>query len=219
MNLKSLPCSERPRERLAAKGAEALSDAELLAVIMRTGLAGKNAVELSQELLAESGSLQKLFTTPLSQLQRMKGVGPSKALQLKACLELAKRLLASGEDASSLPAALQKIQAETAFAEREVFHCVFLDARNRVLKVEVVALGTVNASAIHPREVFKTAFAENAAAIALVHNHPSGSVEPSEEDVETTKAMGRLCNLLGLSLAGSFIVTSREIGGLNLESE
>ncbi|MBI2444964.1 DNA repair protein RadC [Candidatus Micrarchaeota archaeon] len=212
MRLTLLPPSERPRERLLSKGAEGLSDAELLALILRTGSNGKNAVELAQDLLLTHGGLQRIFGLSFSQLCRTKGIGISKAVQFKACLELAKRMLNDEKPAASLQAALESIQAETAFAEKELLFAIYLDARGRVLKTERIATGTVNASAFHPREVFKTAFAENAAAIALAHNHPSGNAEASEADVRMTQAFAKLCLRLGLIFSGHFVLVSDRVG-------
>lgn len=160
--------------------------------------------------------MAKLFGQSLSQLQRLPGIGLSKAVQFKACIELAKRLLASQTPSSSLQAALEAIQVQTAFAQKEFLYAIYLDARERVLKTEIIATGTVNASAFHPREVFKTAFAENAASIALAHNHPSGNAEASEADIELTRAMQALCEALGLELNGHYVVTAASIGGIAL---
>jgi len=193
-----------------AKGAEALSDAELLALLLRTGSRGKSVLELAQSLLLENdGSLQRIFSLTHSQLCRTHGIGPSKAIQFKACLELAKRLLAAEGPVVSLQAALENIQAETAFAEKEHLYAIYLDARGRVLKYERIATGTVNATAFHPREVFKTAFAENAASIALAHNHPSGNAEASEDDVEMTRAFATLCESVGLGFAGHRVLAAK----------
>lgn len=194
------------------KGAEALSDAELLAVLLRTGSPGKNAVELAQTLLRDhDGSLAKVFGLSLSQISQTSGIGPSKAVQFKACIELAKRLLASAAPITDLQSALETIQAQTAFAQKEMLYAIYLDARGRVLKTELIATGTVNASAFHPREVFKTAFAENAASIVLAHNHPSGNVEASEADVELTVEFQKLCAGLGLEMLGHYVVTTDAI--------
>ncbi|MDP2718039.1 MAG: DNA repair protein RadC [Candidatus Micrarchaeota archaeon] len=216
MQLKQLPPPQRPRERLLSKGAHALSDAELLALFLRTGYGGKNVVELAHELLAAHGSLQKIVGLSHSQLCRVKGIGPSKAVQFTAALELAKRLLKDETPQATLEAALESIQAETAFSEKEMLYAIYLDARGRVLKTERIATGTINASAFHPREVFKTAFAENAAGIALAHNHPSGNSEASEADVEMTRAVQALCDALGSEFQGHCVVTSASLSRIEL---
>lgn len=213
MNLSSLPIHDRPRERLLEKGAESLSDAELVAILLRTGSKGQNAVELAQSLLAaHGGSISHLHCVPVSQLCQEKGVGVSKAIQFKACLELAKRALSQQADAQTLHGALERIQAETAFEQKEHFYAVFLDARNRVIKSERVASGTVNATAVFPREILKSALLTNASGIALAHNHPSGNPDPSHEDVKLTGTLDALCESMGVDFAGHFLVTPRQIG-------
>ena len=201
-SLKDLPESERPRERLLASGPGALSTAELLAVILGTGLPGETVTDLARNLLVEFGGLLGLARVSVAELRQRKGLGEAKAAQLKAALELARRLSAehpeerfqirSPSDVASL------LQLEMGALEQEQLRVVLLDTKNRVLGIRTVYVGSANATTVRVGEVFREAIRENSTALIVVHNHPSGDPTPSPEDVRVTEAFregGRLLDV------------------------
>ena len=189
MAISDWPAAERPRERLLAQGAAALSDAELLAIFLRTGVRGKSAVEMARELLATSGGLGGLLRAPGE--TRIKGLGPAKRALLSAVLELAKRCL--GEDmrtgaALTSPGAVRDfLRIQLGSLPHEVFVCLWLDAQHRVLRSQQLFQGTLTQTSVYPREVVKAALAANAAAVIFAHNHPSGVAQPSQADELLTR--------------------------------
>ncbi|MBP0047113.1 DNA repair protein RadC [Marinobacterium sp. AK62] len=199
MTIRDWPASERPREKLLARGATALSDAELLAIFLRTGVQGRSAVDLARQLLAHFGGLRALLECDQQAFCSAHGLGPAKFVQLQAVLEMSRRHLAAQlERASALesPAMVRRYLATRLRHEpREVFACLLLDNRHRVIRYEALFYGTINAASVHPREVVKLALAHNAAALILAHNHPSGVAEPSQADRQITD---RLVQALGL---------------------
>ncbi len=199
MAITDWPCAERPREKLLSKGADSLSDAELLAIFLRTGIPGKTAVDLSRDLLQKFGGLRQLLEASQSLFCEQPGLGPAKYCLLQAVLEMSKRHLASQlERGSSLTSSIttrQYLQTRLRHRQNEVFACLFLDSQHRVLAFEELFQGTIDAAAIYPREVVKRALHFNAAAVILAHNHPSGVSEPSQADRHITL---QLCNALAL---------------------
>jgi DNA repair protein RadC len=199
MAITDWPAAERPREKLLANGATALSDAELLAIFFRTGLPGKTAVDLARELLNRFGGLRNLLTAERDVLCETPGVGEAKYIQLVAALEVGRRHLEArlvrGDALESPQDTLRYLQACLRDRPYEVFGALFLDNRHRVLAFEELFRGTLNGTAVYPREVVKRALALNAAAVILVHNHPSGVAEPSRADETLT---GRLQEALAL---------------------
>lgn len=199
MTIRDWPASERPREKLLARGATALSDAELLAIFLRTGVQGRSAVDLARQLLAHFGGLRALLECDQQAFCSAHGLGPAKFVQLQAVLEMSRRHLAAQlERASALesPVMVRRYLATRLRHEpREVFACLLLDNRHRVIRYEALFYGTINAASVHPREVVKLALAHNAAALILAHNHPSGVAEPSQADRQITD---RLVQALGL---------------------
>jgi DNA repair protein RadC len=200
--MKDLPMDLRPRERLEKVGERALSTAELLAIILRTGVGGQNALAVATGLLSRFGGLAGLARTSFSELQNVRGMGVAKSAQVKAALELGRRmLLAVPEDRLVVrsPGDLaQVLMAEMAHLDQEHFRAVFLDTRNRVLGSETIYKGSLNASYIRIAEVFRAAVRRNCASIIVAHNHPSGDPTPSPEDVSVTRqlvAAGRLLNV------------------------
>ncbi|HET7313774.1 RadC family protein [Salinisphaera sp.] len=199
MRITDWPATERPREKLLARGAGALSDAELLAIFLRTGVAGMSAVDLARRLLTDYGSLDALLSADRARFTAGRGLGEAKYAQLQAVLEMARRH--AGEtvrerDALSDPSATRAYLAlRLARVEHEIFACLFLDNRNRVLAFEELFRGTIDGAPVYPREVVKTALAHNAAAVILAHNHPSGVAEPSAADRDITR---RLVDALAL---------------------
>jgi DNA repair protein RadC len=199
MPITDWPAEERPREKLLLKGPSSLSDAELLAIFLRTGIAGKSAVDLARELLTASGSLRALLTSDRQQFCTHKGLGDAKYAQLQAVLEMARRHL--GEQLKrhtslNSPQDTQiYLQALMRDYQHEVFACLMLDTKHRVIAFRELFKGSINSASVYPREVVKQALADNAAAVILAHNHPSGVAEPSESDIQIT---GRLQDALQL---------------------
>lgn len=193
MAIRDWPVDERPREKLLAQGAAALSDAELLAIFLRTGVAGKSAVELARELVTAFGGLRALLRADLAGFSAAKGLGPAKYAQLQAVLELARRHLAEelqrGEALTDPLAAERFLRARLRDLDHEVFAAMFLDAQHRVLAFEILARGTLDGAAVYPREVVKAALRQQAAAVIFAHNHPSGVVEPSAADRALTERL------------------------------
>ena len=197
MPITDWPEDERPREKLLARGATALSDAELLAIFLRTGVPGKSAVDMARDLLSQFGNLRALLKASQSDFCAEKGLGPAKYTQLQAVLEMARRHLAEQlpeRDALSDPrAARDYLKSRMRDLPHEVFAILFLDTRHRVIAFEELARGSLDGAAVYPREVLKAALKHNAAAVILAHNHPSGIVEPSAADrVLTTKLQAAL---------------------------
>jgi len=199
MAISDWPVAERPREKLIHRGAEALSDAELLAIFLRTGTRGRTAVDVGRELLAASGGLRSLLDTPVAVLRARPGIGDARLAQLLAALELGRRYLAEElvrEHSLTRPEdAGRFLLAKLRRYPHEVFACLFLDNKHRVLAFEEMFRGTIDGAAVYPREVVRRSLEHNAAALILAHNHPSGVAEPSEADRSITR---RLVEALGL---------------------
>jgi DNA repair protein RadC len=208
--IKDLPVGERPRERLARLGEGALSTAELLAIILRTGVGGESVLDMATRLIYQYGGLPGLARASVAELRAEKGMGEAKTAQLKAALELGRRmLLASPEDRFVIrsPADVaQLLMAEMSHLEQEHFQVLYLDTRNRLLGSETVYVGSLNASHIRVGEVFRDAVKRNCAAIIVAHNHPSGDPTPSPEDVEVTRQLVAAGNLLDIELLDHLII-------------
>ncbi|MGD1020270.1 MAG: DNA repair protein RadC [Verrucomicrobiia bacterium] len=203
--IREMPEGDRPRERLKERGAAALTDAELIAILLRTGMKGTSAVQLAQELLVKFRTLRELASASVEEIAKVKGVGETKAIQLKAAFELARRLSTSSRDKqriiSSPEEAAGYVREEMRMLDREEFHVLLLNTKNGLIKKCPVSRGSLNASIVEPREVFKDAIAASAASMILVHNHPSGDPTPSAEDITVTKRLvnaGELLNILVL---------------------
>ncbi len=202
--------SERPRERLARLGPEALTNAELVAILLRSGLQGLNALQLAQRVLMEAGGLTGLHRTSFDDLRRFRGLGPAKAAQLKSAVELGRRLavatpeerptIQSPEDAASL------VLYEMGALEREQLRVMILDTRNRLVRTAEVYRGSLNSSWIRIGELFRDAVRMNAAAIIVAHNHPSGDPTPSPEDVAVTKSIVEAGRLLDIDVLDHLVV-------------
>ena len=214
MAISDWPAAERPRERLLAKGAESLSDAELLAIFLRVGVRGKNAVELARDLLQRFGGLRGLLTARQSVFCAEHGLGNAKFAQLQAVLEMARRHLAEGwsrGDALDSPRRVAEFLRSTLRDRgREVFAVLFLDQRHRVLRFEEMFQGTIDSTSVHIREVVKRALELNAAALIVAHNHPSGVAEPSVADRQLTRRLEEALTLLELRLLDHFIIGDGE---------
>ena len=211
--IREMPEGERPRERLKERGAAALSDAELVAILLRTGMKGVSAVQMSHQLLREFRSLDELARTPLETIAKIKGVGETKAIQLKAAFELARRLSGSSQGkpriVSSPEEAAAVVREDMRVLDREEFRVLLLNTKNALIKKCEVSRGSLNASIVEPREVFKDAIAASAASMILVHNHPSGDPTPSAEDISVTKRLVKAGDLLNISVLDHIILGRR----------
>lgn len=211
MNLNAWPRSERPRERLLAAGADSLSDGELVAVLIGAGIRGQNAAELARALLERSGGLCGLLGSSAAELVRAKGLGPARAARLLAAIELGRRYLeAPGEPRSALQVpsdAARFFKARLTDLPHEVFCCLFLDTRHRLIRYEELFRGTVDGATVYPREVVKRALIHNASAVILGHNHPSGVSEPSEADRSITLKLAKALALVEIRLLDHLVVS------------
>jgi DNA repair protein RadC len=210
MKLKDQPASERPRERFEAKGADALSSAELVAILLRTGLKGVNVVEIGKQLVRQYGTLQALAQASLADLQKIKGIGRDKAVTLAAGFALARRManeLSREPPMLDSPDAIANLLREdNRLSEVETFQVALLNTRRRLIRTERISQGTLDTVLVHPREVFKHAIAANAASIVLVHNHPSGDPTPSEGDIKVTRDLIRAGQLMKIEVLDHVIL-------------
>lgn len=217
MAITDWPEGERPREKLLARGAESLSDAELLALFLRVGVKGKSAVALARDLIAHFGGLTRLFAASEAEFSLFPGLGPAKFAQLKAVLEMARRALSETlreRDALNSPAMVRDyLRLKLAGLGHEVFMAVFLDAQNRVIAMEELFRGTLTQTSVYPREVVKRALAHNAAGVILAHNHPSGLAEPSQADRWLTDQLKAALALVDARVLDHFIVAGE--GGVS----
>ncbi len=208
--IKDIPAHERPRERLAEKGAAALRDAELVAILLRTGLQGRSAIEVAQDLLTQFGTFNRLAGASLKQLQSIKGIGRDKAITLQAAFALAQRMVGEfRRDSPTLdtPERIADLLREDArHYSVESFQIVLLNTRRRLIGIERISQGTLDTILVHPREVFRPAIAANASAIVLVHNHPSGDPTPSEADIRVTRDLIRAGQLLKIDVIDHVIL-------------
>ena len=215
MAINHWPVAERPRERLLKDGAAALSDAELLAILLRAGRRGKSAVDLARELLAEfGGDLSQLAAATPKELTGLPGIGQAKSVQLTAVSELARRILIgqmTTRDVLSNPQAVADwLRLQIAPLGHEVFVALWLDAGNKLIQAQELFRGTLTQTSVYPREVVKHALEHNAAAVILAHNHPSGRAEPSSADIGLTQALKQALALVDVRLLDHFIVTATE---------
>jgi DNA repair protein RadC len=209
-----LPVGERPRERLFKLGSEALSAQEILALILGRGIKGESVMMTSQKLLSRFGSLKGVANASIEELTQTRGIGPAKAAQIKAALELSKRLeanvdekpkpvLKSPEDVAAL------MRSKLKGKKKEHFWVLCLDTRNRLIGDKQVSIGSLDTSIVHPREVFKEAVSSSAASVIFVHNHPSGDPEPSKEDIELTKRLVKAGEIIGIDVLDHIIVCDK----------
>ncbi|MBI4361869.1 MAG: DNA repair protein RadC [Euryarchaeota archaeon] len=215
LRILDIPPSERPRERLLSQGPRALSDAELLAILLGSGVEGSNAVEVAQRILSMAPPSRLLRMAP-GELRGLPGVGPARACVLTACFELARRAEAGGLErprASSPEEVVALVGPRLRGLPREVFVGLYLDGRGRVVRVETLAEGTADAVLLHPREVFRPALSEGACGVVLVHNHPSGDPAPSGEDRRLTQRLAEAGRALGVPLVDHIVVGAREGSG------
>ncbi len=215
MSIQHWPAAERPRERLLQHGPGVLNDAELLAIFLRTGISGKNAVELGRDLLIRFGSLNQLFSASRDDFCACPGMGDAKFAQLQAVMEMARRALAETcrqQDALSSPSAVRDwLRLKLGAKHQEIFTVLFLDNQNRVTAHEDLFHGTLTEARVYPREVVKRALAHNAASVILAHNHPSGVAEPSVADRHLTKQLSDALGLVDIRILDHFVVTAHHI--------
>lgn len=215
MRITDWPEHQRPRERLLREGPQALSDAELLAVFLRTGVRGKSAVDMGGDMLRQFGSLQALFSATLHEFAAIPGIGDAKFAQLQAVMELARRALSeelkTGATLSSPQAVKTYLRAALAGKRHESFHVLFLDVKNRLIQARELFRGTLTHTSVYPREVVREALAHNAAAVMLAHNHPSGTPEPSESDLLLTRALVQALALVDIRVLDHFVVAGSRV--------
>ena len=206
-----LPITERPREKLAQQGVEALSVVELIAIILGSGTKHNPVMQLSQQILAHFGSLEKLADASLAELQQIKGLGQAKAIQLRAAIGFGvklSRVVQNPKARIEHPSqAYQIIRDIIAHEKKEIFVTLMLDVKNCIICHEVISIGTLTSALVHPREVFYPAIRHKAVSIIVAHNHPSGDVTPSREDISTTKVLIDAGKIIGISLQDHLIVT------------
>ncbi len=214
MSIRDWPAAERPREKLLLRGAAALSDAELLAIFLRTGVTGKSAVDLARELLAEFGGLRPLLQADRGRFCQGLGLGEAKFVQLQACLEMGRRhldeRLRRGDSLADPDATRAYLQAWLRDRPFEVFCCLFLDSRNRVIHCDELFRGTLNGASVHPRVVVKQALDHHAASVILAHNHPSGVAEPSQADLHLTDRLSDALALVEIRVLDHLVVGDGE---------
>ncbi len=213
IRIKDLPAQERPRERLVANGAESLRNSELLAILLRTGSKGFSAVDIAERLVQQFGTLDRLARAPLSDLQKVKGIGRDKAIALKSAFTLAQRMAQEIRIESPVleraDVVADLLREEMRFYPVETFHILLLNTRHRLIRIEKISNGTLDTILVHPRDVFKPAIAASAAAIILVHNHPSGDPSPSDADVRATRDLIRAGQVLKIDVLDHVIIGAK----------
>jgi DNA repair protein RadC len=216
--MKHLPADQRPREKLLARGAGALADAELLALLLRTGFKGRGVLELAEDVLTHSGGYAGLLNAEPESLKAVKGLGPAKRAELLAVMEMARRALAQQLQQAPVfdsPAKVKDYLAlELGGRAHEVFAVLFLDGQHRLLRLEVMFQGTLTQTSVYPREVLKRALALNAGAVVLAHNHPSGVAEPSRADEYLTQTLKAALKLVDVRVLDHIIVGQGQVVSL-----
>jgi len=218
VSIQNWPANERPREKLLSKGAETLSDAELLAIFIHTGTAGKNALDLAREALIKAGDIRRLLNQSQLEFCQQPGLGRARFATLQAALEVSRRYL---EQATIRDAVIESPQQTRLFlraqlrdCKNEQFACLFLDNRHRTIAFEQLFAGSISSASVYPRVVVQRALFHNAAAVIFAHNHPSGIAEPSQADIEITAALKRSLNLIDVRVLDHLIVADNSIASL-----
>lgn len=214
MPITDWPLTERPREKLLCLGASALSDAELLAIFLRTGIKGKTAVDLARDIISHFGGLRNLLLADKATFCQFSGLGEAKFSQLQAVLELSRRhlkeTLQRGQSLQNPQATQNYLSAQLRDLPYEVFACLFLDNQHRIIEFEVLFQGTINGASVHPREVVRKTLKHNAAALILAHNHPSGIAEPSSADRHITQKLAEALALIDVRVLDHIVVGDGE---------
>lgn len=210
LKIKDIPSNERPRERLIKYGESVLSNAELLAIILRTGNKNESAIDLSRRILAQNGGISFLAKASVYELSNINGIGIAKACQIKSCVEIGRRLLTVKDNEkikiSSPDDIAFLVMEEMRYLSKEHFRAIFLNTKNIVISIKDISIGSLNSSIVHPREVFVEAIKMSAASIIVCHNHPSGDPTPSDEDIKVTKRLKDAGNILGIDLLDHIII-------------
>ncbi len=211
LTVKDLPLDDRPREKLLLRGAQSLSDAELVAILLRTGKKGKSVIEIAREIINNEGNLAMLATRSADSLQKVDGIGKDKSATLTAAFELSRRILSQSKWFSNKKVSSPKEIAEVFIPilrdeSKEKFIVVCLNSANKIIKHETISVGNLNSSIVHPREVFKVAIDCSAASIILIHNHPSGNPDPSSEDISITKKIVEAGKLMDIPVFDHLII-------------
>ncbi|MCL5935094.1 MAG: DNA repair protein RadC [Firmicutes bacterium] len=218
LTVKELPEELRPRERLRSKPISALSNKELLAIILRTGTRSESVLDLASRLLTVHGGLRGLVSVTLDELSTISGIGTAKAAMIRAALELGKRVSSMAPEVRPVIRSPQDVSIllmeEMRHLDREQFRTVLLNTKNQVLETEVVSVGSLSSSIVHPREVFKNPIKKSAAALILVHNHPSGDPTPSREDIEVTNRLAEAGKILGIEILDHIIIGDNKYSSL-----
>ncbi|WP_226667204.1 RadC family protein [Metabacillus litoralis] len=216
--IRDFPEDERPRERLLKEGADKLSNQELLAILLRTGTKKDSALDLSQQLLKHFEGLRMLKDASVEEITTISGIGNAKAVQILAALELGRRMNRLTYDERYVIRSPQDgadyVMEDMRFLSQEHFVCLYLNTKNQVLHKQTVFIGSLNASIVHPREVFKEAFKRSAASLICIHNHPSGDPSPSREDIEVTKRLAECGKVLGIELLDHLIIGEQKFVSL-----
>jgi len=213
MKMQDVPKTERPREKLISKGPQNLKDEELLAILLGTGVEGKNVIEAAKQILNKY-SKKRLLKLTYNDLSKIKGIGPAKACTILAAAELVKRALKIGEETLPVIRSTKDVIAQVGYLRnklREHLVATYLNARNEMLFRKHIFIGTLDANIAHPREIFSEALRQNAAAIILVHNHPSGDPEPSKADLEITKRILEAGKIMGIDVLDHVIITKNKV--------
>ncbi|AWB45726.1 hypothetical protein DCC85_17035 [Paenibacillus sp. CAA11] len=208
--LRDIPHEERPRERMMRYGAGALSHAELLAILLRTGTRHESAVHVANRLLARSGGIRNIVDFSVSELMQTKGIGEAKAIQLQAGIELGRRLARSAPTEATVIRsprdAADILMEQLRYLQKEHFVCLFLNTKNHVIAQETLSIGSLNASIVHPREVFRAAIKSSSAAVICAHNHPSGDPTPSQEDIQITRRLCEAGEIVGIDVLDHLVI-------------
>ncbi|MGA7721248.1 MAG: DNA repair protein RadC [Ignavibacteriaceae bacterium] len=211
LKVKDLPIDDRPREKLILRGPQSLSDAELMAILLRTGTKGKSVIDVAQSLIAENGNLAVIASKPLSALVKNHGIGKDKAVTLLAAFEISKRVIFQSKWYSEKKITSPKDIADICIPLlkdelKERFMLVCLNSANKIIKFETISLGSLNSSIVHAREIFKAAIENSSASVILIHNHPSGNPDPSKEDVAVTKKLVETGKILDIPIYDHIII-------------
>jgi len=215
VKIKEIPINDRPMERLVRNGVETLSDEELLAIIFKTGTKGNSAKELSSLLLSKIGGIKKLNEINYEYLNKFKGIGMSKACILLSCTELSKRINREVDTIKNIKLNNSEVvykfyKDKIGDKKQEYFYCVYLDNQKRVIEDKLLFIGTINYSVVHPREIFKEAYLLGASAIICIHNHPSGNVLPSHQDLDITNNLIEVGKILGIKVLDHIIISKEK---------
>ncbi|MEY2485499.1 MAG: repair protein RadC [Verrucomicrobiota bacterium] len=215
LKIREMPLDERPREKLATRGSGALTDPELIAILLRTGVAGANAIDVARDLLQRYGTLKELSRCSVDELSKIRGIGFAKAVQLAAAFGLGRRLAEETVSQQKLdsPALVHElVGAEMRMLRKESLRVILLDTRYHLIRIEEVSLGSINESIAHPRDVFRPAVISSAYAVIVVHNHPSGDASPSQTDHSLTRRLAEAAELLQIKLLDHIIIGAAHPG-------